>query len=89
MQRLSQEEGVNLAGIKRILELGIEAEDLREQLEQMRVEADRLRALLEERAGADRVFAAGPGGDIVAVRPGRAGLSRSGALVVWRPQSRP
>jgi len=89
VQRLSQEEGVNLAGIKRILELGIEVEDLREQVERMRLEIDRLRALLEERAEADRVFAAGPGGDIVAVRPGRAGLSRSGALVVWRPQPRP
>src|SRR5215813_8839458 len=35
VQRLSQEEGVNLAGIKRILELGIEAEELRDQVERM------------------------------------------------------
>jgi MerR family transcriptional regulator, heat shock protein HspR len=32
VQRLSQEEGVNLVGIKRILELEAEVESLREQL---------------------------------------------------------
>lgn len=81
VQRLSQEEGVNLAGIKRILELSLDNQRLRDQVDELTHELRRLRA---ER---DRVFAAGPGGDIVAVRPGR-GVQPpgSGALVVWRPQ---
>src|SRR5262245_66234416 len=54
VQRLSQEEGVNLAGIKRLLELGIEVEGLREQLAPMRLGVDRLRELLAERAGPQR-----------------------------------
>jgi MerR family transcriptional regulator, heat shock protein HspR len=81
VQRLSQEEGVNLAGIKRILELSLDNQRLRDQADDLAHELRRLRA---ER---DRVFAAGPAGDIVAVRPGRGGASSgSGALVVWRPQ---
>lgn len=78
VQRLSQEEGVNLAGIKRILELEAEVERLAAQV-------DALRAVAEP---GRRVFAAGPQGDVVAVprgsRPAR--VSRSGALVLWRPQ---
>lgn len=77
VQRLSQDEGVNLAGIKRILELESEVERLTEQLELLRSFADPGR----------RVFAAGPQGDVVAVprgsRPAR--VTRTGALVVWRP----
>ncbi|WP_431958478.1 heat shock protein transcriptional repressor HspR [Nocardia lijiangensis] len=44
VQRLSQDEGVNLAGIKRIIELTNQVEELREQLAEMRVEVERLRA---------------------------------------------
>jgi MerR family transcriptional regulator/heat shock protein HspR len=76
VQRLSQDEGVNLAGIKRILELEARVEQLVEQAELLRAMADPGR----------RVFAAGPQGEVVAVprgtRPAR--VTRTGALVVWR-----
>lgn len=78
VQRLSQDEGINLAGIKRILALEAEVERLSDLVETLRAFADPGR----------RVFAAGPQGEVVAVprghRPAR--VSASGALVVWRPQ---
>jgi MerR family transcriptional regulator/heat shock protein HspR len=86
VQRLSQDEGVNLAGIKRVLELEAENDALRDELDRLRGEVEELRSRL---SSARRVFAAGPAGDIVAVAPGRrperAGRVSS-ALVVWRPQ---
>jgi MerR family transcriptional regulator, heat shock protein HspR len=87
VQRLSQEEGVNLAGIKRILELEYEVRELREEGQRLLEELALLRATL--RTGG-RVFAADPGGDIVAVPPGRRPQrpATSTALVVWRPRSR-
>lgn len=94
VQRLSQDEGVNLAGIKRILELA-------ERVEVLEREVAWLRA---RQAAEFRVFAAGPTGDVVEVqrgqrprRPDRGGSDRggadrgsvgrdgSGALVLWRP----
>lgn len=77
VQRLSQDEGINLAGIKRILELEADVERLAEQLELLRSIADPGR----------RIFAAGPQGEVVAVPRGRrpARVIRTGALVVWRP----
>ncbi|MDQ1295655.1 MAG: MerR family transcriptional regulator, heat shock protein HspR [Actinomycetota bacterium] len=92
VQRLSQEEGVNLAGIKRILELEQAVGTLSEQLRVLTEELRRARERLTER---NRVFAAGPAGDIVAVpsgrrpqRSARAFPPRSTALVVWRPPPR-
>ena len=85
VQRLSQEEGVNLAGIKRILELEYEVRGLREQAAQLLAEVEELRA--QARAGS-RVFAADRGGEVIAVPPGHR-ISRppaSTALVVWRPR---
>ena len=77
VQRLSQDEGINLAGIKRILALESEVERLSEQLELLRTMVDPGR----------RVFAAGSQGEVVAVprghRPAR--VTSTGALVVWRP----
>lgn len=88
VQRLSQEEGVNLAGIKRILELELQVDGLRAQVQRL---TEELAALHEQVARGRRVFAAGPGGDIVAVpmgqRPERF-RSASSALVVWRPPPR-
>ena len=86
VQRLSQEEGVNLAGIKRILELEYEARSLREHVQAL---ADELEALRSAMTPGNRVFAAGRGGDIVAVPPGRRPQRTSGsaALMVWHPRS--
>ena len=85
VQRLSQEEGVNLAGIKRILELEYEVRALRERAEELAGEIEALRGVINP---SSRVFAAGRGGDIVAVPPGRrpARTSTSASLVVWRPR---
>jgi MerR family transcriptional regulator/heat shock protein HspR len=44
VQRLSQDEGVNLAGIKRIIELTNQVEALRSRMHEMADELDRLRA---------------------------------------------
>ncbi len=44
VQRLSQDEGVNLAGIKRIIELTNQVEALRARLGEMADEVERLRA---------------------------------------------
>ncbi len=77
IQRLSQEDGVNLAGIARIFELVEENERLRDRLEQ----------LLGLTGHRPRVFTASPSGDIIAHPPG-AKIRRtrtSGAVVVWRP----
>ncbi len=84
VQRLSQEEGVNLAGIKRILELEAEVDRLRDTAQMLLAELEEARTRLAERR---RVFAAGPGGDIVAVRQGQRPerLPAGNALVVWRP----
>jgi MerR family transcriptional regulator/heat shock protein HspR len=84
VQRLSQVEGVNLAGIKRILELEFEVRGLRQQAEQLLAELALVRSRLRTTG---RVFAADPGGDIVAVPPGRRPQrpATSTALVVWRP----
>lgn len=79
VQRLSQEEGINLAGVKRILELAARNEELE-------VENTELR----ERAGiSPRVFAASTTGDVVAMPLGtrlRRAEGSSRALVVWRPR---
>jgi MerR family transcriptional regulator/heat shock protein HspR len=86
VQRLSQEEGMNLAGIKRILELEIANAQLRDEVRRLRDELDDAHDALR---ATPRVFAAGPGGDIVAMphgrRPRRSAES-STALVVWRPR---
>ncbi|NCT92469.1 helix-turn-helix transcriptional regulator [Cellulomonas sp. APG4] len=80
VQRLSQDEGINLSGIKRILALEAEVRRLREQVELLRAVAE----------PGHRVFAAGPEGEVVAVprghRPAR--VTGAGALVVWRPTGR-
>jgi MerR family transcriptional regulator/heat shock protein HspR len=87
VQRLSQDEGINLAGIKRILALQDEVERLGRQVEYLRsfVEPGR------------RVFTADARGDVVATRrmpraarpasPPRA-IEAAGAVVLWRPTPR-
>lgn len=85
IQRLSQDEGVSLAGIKQILDLENENAALRARLTEIQDELARVQALYES---GRRVFAAGRAGDVVAVRAGerpRRRRSDSRALVVWRP----
>ncbi len=84
VQRLSQQEGVSLPGIARILEL-------EDQVLALRTRVAELSAELEvARAGAGRgtrVFSVSPSGDVYAARLGeRPRHDRSTALVVWRPK---
>ena len=89
VQRLSQE-GVSLAGIQRILELEDQVEALQSRVKELVAEVEAARSTLEEARSGDRVFAAGPRGDVVAVRPGQRPKRTfaSQALVVWRPGGR-
>ena len=84
VQRLSQDDGVNLAGIKRILELETQVGALRRKVTELLAELDRATA------GRHRVFAAAPSGDIVSVPPGRQAprmaFGPSTSLVIWRPE---
>ena len=76
VQRLSQEDGVNLAGIKRIIGLEQLVADLQEQVAELQQDLDAAyRRLAELEAGA-----AYPGRDLV--RQER----QTTALVVWRPR---
>ena len=83
VQRLSQEEGVSLAGIQRILQLEHQVEALQSRVAELTAEVDAMRE-----QGSTRVFAAGPDGQIVALRPGERPMRRAAgtSLVVWRPQ---
>lgn len=81
VQRLSQEEGMNLAGIKRILELENQVHALRSRVAEL--EAERRGGSFT--SPARRVFSAGAQGDIVPLRRGF--TDPSTALVVWRPRS--
>ena len=84
IQTMSQDEGINLAGIKRILELQDEVAALQQQLEGVR-------ETLEAMSPAQRrVFSADRDGEISALRRGERPrrASTSGALVVWRPGHR-
>jgi MerR family transcriptional regulator/heat shock protein HspR len=79
VQRLSQDEGVNLAGIKRILALQDEVRMLARQV-------TFLREMLEP---GGRVFAASATGDVEAVRSSprvRSGMPTSSSLVPWIPR---
>ena len=81
IQRLSQVEGVNLAGIRRILMLEAEVTRLRGHID-----------LLTTSEPGARIFAAGASGDVAIVRrvPRRRAQAVEGegvgALVLWRPQ---
>ncbi|MCX6463624.1 MAG: helix-turn-helix transcriptional regulator [Pseudonocardiales bacterium] len=78
VQRLSQEEGVNLAGIKRIIELEQLVDELRGRIDAMAEE------LLAARTAAEQAVAsvhASYRRDLVPVK-------REQALVVWRPPRR-
>lgn len=82
VQRLSQEEGVSLAGIRRILELENQVDALQSRVREL---SD---ALAHERSKSlgGRVFAAAPDGQITPLRPGErvTPVRTERALVVWR-----
>ena len=84
VQRLSQVEGVSLAGIQRILDLENQVKALRDRVVELRAEVDSLKSAL---GTGSRVFAAGRAGEVVAVRagqrPARSAIPSS-ALVIWR-----
>ncbi|MBK0330665.1 helix-turn-helix transcriptional regulator [Brachybacterium halotolerans subsp. kimchii] len=92
VQRLSQEEGINLAGIKRILELQDEVTQLQSQLGSVR---EAIAAMGGRASGArssgggensGRVFAADSAGRVSTLRRGqRPARPDSGAVVLWRP----
>ena len=75
VQRLSQDEGVNLAGVKRILELEAHVDALRSRLAELLAELDATRAEIGRReAQVHQSYRR----DLVPVD--------RGAMVVWRPQ---
>lgn len=84
VQRMSQEEGINLAGIRRILEL-------ERRVEQIEAERDALRERLETlEARRNRVFAASPSGEVSPIRRGQRPWTQDappggGELAVWSP----
>lgn len=66
VQHLSQDEGVNLAGIRHILELQSQVEDLRQRLNQLLAEVQR-GVSQQSTQRVSRVFSAGPAGDVIAM----------------------
>ncbi|MFC9917064.1 heat shock protein transcriptional repressor HspR [Agromyces binzhouensis] len=82
IQQLSSE-GVSLEGIRRVLGLENEVNELRQRVRELE------RALADEmlnRPGR-RVFAAGSEGEVVTLRSGTR-VRRENAVVVWRPLER-
>ncbi|WP_197319654.1 heat shock protein transcriptional repressor HspR [Saccharomonospora sp. NB11] len=75
VQRLSQEEGVNLAGIKRIIELENQVGELQQRVTELTEELAAAYAAAEQAAAAVH---ASYRKDLVPTR-------RQNALVVWRP----
>ncbi len=75
IQRMSQEEGINLAGIKRIMHLAQEVQRLEKEVERLRPRAD----------VGSRIFTTGPSGNVVIVERGkRARRDEGRSLVLWR-----
>ncbi|WP_020522615.1 heat shock protein transcriptional repressor HspR [Catelliglobosispora koreensis] len=77
IQRLSQEDGVNLAGVKRIIGLERVVVEMREQMAEMAEEL----ALARQRLAELETISAFPRTDILPVH------RTSTALMVWRPRS--
>ncbi|NYI42482.1 heat shock protein transcriptional repressor HspR [Demequina lutea] len=79
IQRLSQEEGINLAGIARILDLSKRVDWLEREVERLRPRAD----------VGSRIFTSGPtAGKGVIVERGQRGRRDEGrSMVVWRGRS--
>ena len=78
VQRLSQEHGVNLAGIKRIIELESEVDALRGQMAELREELAAAYAAAEQAAAAVHA----------SYRKELVPMRQETALVVWKPKRR-
>src|SRR4051812_15388309 len=78
VQRLSQEDGVNLAGIKRIIELESRVEALQQRVSEL---LEELQVSESRRIAAESAVTAAYRRDLVPRRT-------AGALVVWRPGDR-
>jgi MerR family transcriptional regulator, heat shock protein HspR len=78
VQRLSQEEGVNLAGIKRIIELEQLVDELRAQLDEMAAQLLAAHSAVEQTAATVHA----------SYRRDLVPIDRRQALVVWRPGPR-
>jgi MerR family transcriptional regulator, heat shock protein HspR len=77
VQRLSQDEGINLAGVKRILELESHVQALQARVLELHAE---LEQLASEGSRRERAVHQSYRRDLVPVEPS--------AIVVWRPHSR-
>ena len=87
IQRLSQEEGINLAGIRKILDLQDELRSVRARTRDLEDQVTRLET---EQDPSSRVFAAGTSGDVFSILRGERPRRRTpgSALVVYRPHGR-
>lgn len=86
VQRLSQEEGVSLAGIERIMQLELQLDALRSRVAELTAQNEALERTVRS---ARRVFAAGAAGEVTVLPPGRRPrqVPSSTALVLWRPRA--
>lgn len=82
IRQLSQDEGVNLVGIKKIIDLQNQVDALRHRNEELE---DEIRAQQAAKERDARVFAAGTAGDVVSIARGRRpqGRPEPGALVLY------
>jgi MerR family transcriptional regulator/heat shock protein HspR len=86
VQRLSQDDGINLAGVKRIIDLENQVDALRAKLAELAAELDQAHAeLAQAHAAAEQAAAAVHASyrrELVPVRP-----HDQASLVIWRPHS--
>lgn len=83
VQRLSQDEGVSLAGIARILELENQVRALRSRIAELSAELEAARGGIP--APHTRVFSVSPSGDVYAARLGERPRPRRGqSLILWQ-----
>ncbi|RUP78385.1 MerR family transcriptional regulator [Corynebacterium propinquum] len=80
IQQLSQDDGVNLAGIKAIIELTEQRDALAEERDALAAEVEELRGQLRAASAANRAPANASKGELVHV-------PRSSAVVMWEPRS--
>lgn len=84
VQRLSQEDGISLAGIERIMQLELQLDALRSRVAELTARNQDLERTVRS---ASRVFAAGAAGEVTVLPPGRRPrqAAPSTAVVLWRP----